>query len=102
MKGSTKEAIRRLSTGGIRRGKLGAATSYDPIAARKKTATPAPPIDDVPGLMSPIAMVITATVERSIPVPPAATEVIVLDAAAYTLTDANGVVYTVQSVTWPA
>lgn len=101
---NTKQSINRLTKPGIRKGALSAAPDYTPQAsAVRKSATFTPPISDATGgPVSPLTMIITATITRSIPVPPGATSVDVEDASAYTLTDANGVVYTVSSVSWPS
>jgi hypothetical protein len=60
------------------------------------------PADAQPLIMrSPLTMVITSTVERSIPVPTGATELIIEDVTAYNLVDAVGNVYQITAVEWP-
>lgn len=73
-----------------------------PIGAKRGSGIFKPPVKDAAGgLVSPINMEIIGTIIRQIPVPPGATSVEVEDVYAYTLTDAQGTVYTIASVTWP-
>ena len=102
MKSTLKDSLRRLAINGVVDSPLPAPATYDHIITPVNSVNYAPPSSAGSlGIASPLTMVITATVARSIPVPTGATAVDVLDAAAYTLTDANGVVYTISSVTWP-
>ena len=102
MKSTLKDSLRRLTLNGAVNSPLDTPIAYDHIVTPVNSVNYTPPTSaGSMGMASPLTMIITATVARSIPVPTGATAVDVLDAAAYTLTDANGVVYTISSVTWP-
>ncbi len=99
---SIKQSLRKLVDAGVKRTVLNAANSHPAQSAIISKALKEPPPDTrYSGLADPVVMDVTATTIVTIPVPLGASSVDVEVIQSYTLTDANGTIYTVTVNNYP-
>jgi len=98
---SIKQSLRKLVDAGVKRTVLNAANSHPAQSAIISKALKEPPPDTRYSLVDPLVMDVTATTIITIPVPLGASSVDVEVIQSYTLTDANGTIYTVTVNNYP-